>query len=119
MRFGRRVALRDIYAITTILCSYLFVVDSHFPSVPMLSGSTSIMYGLLYFIGTTGDHRDSGIAKILLIIIILWIVSLIVSYLIAWIGKRCLPFVVVAGVNILIMICSCKFMADHTCLVCE
>lgn len=104
MRHTLKIIPFHIYVITTILCSYLFVVDLHFPSVPMLSGSTSIMYELLYFIGMTGDHRDIGIAKTLLIIIILWIVSLIVSYLIAWIGKRCLPFVVVAGANILITV---------------
>ncbi len=104
MKHTLKIIPLHIYFITTILCSYLFVVDSDFPSIPMFGGSTSVMYGFLYSIGMALDQRDVGIARILLILIILWIMGLIVCYLIAWIGRRCLPFVVIVGANILITI---------------
>ena len=57
MKHSRKMTPIHIYVASTFFFSFLFFMDSHFPSIPMFGGSTTIMYGFLYFVGMTGESR--------------------------------------------------------------
>lgn len=104
MKHSRKMTPIHIYVASTFFFSFLFFMDSHFPSIPMFGGSTTIMYGFLYFVGMTGDNRDPCFALFLSISILLLIFGLITTYLLAWYAQKYIPFVVVVGVNILLTV---------------